>query len=78
MTSTLAKDVYFERIAILRDIPLFAELNDDDWHTVVNDCQLREYARNDIIFHQGDASYKFYIIGSSREASSTLVETSTS
>ncbi len=62
MTSALDREIFFKRIAILKNIPLFAKLSDDDWRTVINDFQLREYARNDIIFHQGDASHKLYII----------------
>jgi CRP-like cAMP-binding protein len=62
MYSAPDREISFERIAILKDIPLFAGLRDNDWHTVINDFQLREYARNDIIFHQGDASHKLYII----------------
>jgi CRP-like cAMP-binding protein len=50
------------QIDFLRTVPLFALLNDDDLAVLVDDFQLKKYARDQIIFQQGDTSRRLYVI----------------
>lgn len=50
------------RLEFLRSISLFADLNEDELGTILNDLRAREYKRDDIIFRQGDESREIYIV----------------
>lgn len=50
------------RIALLRDIPLFAELPGTDLALLANDFHLREYGSNELIFRQGDETAEVYVV----------------
>jgi CRP/FNR family cyclic AMP-dependent transcriptional regulator len=50
------------RIEFLRNVPLFADLTEEDLVRVVNDLRLREYAKDEVIFRQGDTSHEVYVI----------------
>ncbi len=50
------------RIAFLRNVPLFADLKEEDLTRLVNDLRLREYAKDEVIFRQGDTSHEVYVI----------------
>ena len=50
------------RIAFLRNVPLFADLKEEDLTRIVNDLRLREYAKDEVIFRQGDTSHEVYVI----------------
>ncbi|RMF03451.1 MAG: Crp/Fnr family transcriptional regulator [Chloroflexi bacterium] len=50
------------RVRLLKGVPLFADLAEDELATLVSDFRLREYARDEIIFHQGDVSREVYIV----------------
>lgn len=50
------------RIALVREIPLFASLRPGDLERLVEDLRLREYQRDEVIFRQGDESREIYIV----------------
>ena len=50
------------RIVFLRDVPLFADLKEEGLTRIVNDLRLREYAKDEVIFRQGDTSHEVYVI----------------
>jgi CRP-like cAMP-binding protein len=50
------------RMALLKKIPLCANLSEADLEILVNDFRLKEYDKDDIIFHQGDGSHELYIV----------------
>jgi CRP/FNR family cyclic AMP-dependent transcriptional regulator len=62
MRTSVYDDRLTRRIACLRQVPLFAELGDADLVALVDEFRLREYDRDEIIFHQGDTSRELYII----------------
>jgi len=62
MEATTLKDRLSKRIALLKNVPLFAELTDAELATLVDDFQLKRYEAGEIIFHQGDTSRELYII----------------
>lgn len=49
-------------LAFLKKVLLFADLSDDELVTLSNDLQLREYGKDEIIFHHRDDSRALYII----------------
>ncbi len=51
-----------KRVALLRSMPLFAELRQSDLELLLGDLRLREYARDELIFHQGDESRQVYFV----------------
>jgi len=55
-------DTLSRRIALLKNIPLFSELTEEDLAKLVDDFQLKRYDANEIIFHQGDTSRELYVI----------------
>jgi CRP/FNR family transcriptional regulator len=62
MQATTLNDRLSRRIALLRNVPLFAELTEADLATLVDDFQLKRYDADEIIFHQGDTSHELYVI----------------
>jgi len=62
MQATRLNDRLSRRIALLKNIPLFAELTEADLATLVDDFQLKRYDADEVIFHQGDTSRELYII----------------
>lgn len=55
-------DSLSKRIAFVRKLPLFAELSEAGLATLISEFQLREYEKEEIIFHQGDDSRELYIV----------------
>ena len=62
MQATRLNDRLSRRIALLKNIPLFAELTEADLATLVDDFQLKRYDADEVIFHQGDTSRELYVI----------------
>jgi CRP/FNR family transcriptional regulator len=58
----MLNDRLSRRIALLKNIPLFAELTEADLATLVDDFQLKRYDADEVIFHQGDTSRELYVI----------------
>jgi CRP/FNR family cyclic AMP-dependent transcriptional regulator len=56
------QDLLAGRIAFLREVPLFSDLLEADLAILVNDFRLREYHRDEIIFHQGDHGSDLYVV----------------
>lgn len=50
------------RVALLHNMSLFSGLNESQLATMVNELHLREYKKNEMIFHQGDESRAVYIV----------------
>jgi CRP-like cAMP-binding protein len=50
------------RIAVLRTIPIFAELADRDLAALADDLRPKDYDKDDIIFRQGDESREVYFL----------------
>jgi CRP-like cAMP-binding protein len=50
------------RVAALKDFALFADLNEKELVTIVNDLRLKEYGRDELIFRQGDESREVYLV----------------
>lgn len=50
------------RLALLEQVPLFANLRQRELERILNDLRLREYQRDDIIFRQGDESREVYLV----------------
>jgi CRP/FNR family transcriptional regulator len=55
-----------QRVARLRENPVFAELNDGELGAIVESFRVREYGRDEILFRQGDDSKEVYVILSGR------------
>jgi CRP/FNR family cyclic AMP-dependent transcriptional regulator len=62
MQTTTLNDRLSKRIALLKNVPLFAELTEADLAMLVDDFQLKRYEAGEIIFHQGDTSRELYVI----------------
>ncbi len=50
------------RTALLREIPLCAELSEKELAALSADFRLKEYGRDELIFRQGDESAEVYIV----------------
>lgn len=50
------------RVAALQEFSLCAGLNEQELVTLVDDLRLKEYARDEIIFRQGDESREVYLL----------------
>jgi CRP-like cAMP-binding protein len=50
------------RLELLRSIPLFAEVPESKLEPLLADVRLREFAKDDIIFRQGDDSREVYFV----------------
>jgi CRP-like cAMP-binding protein len=55
-------DTLSKRTDFVRELPLFAELSEADLATLISEFQLREYEKEETIFHQGDDSRELYIV----------------
>ena len=62
MRTSVYDDRLTRRIACLRQVPLFAKLGDADLATLADEFRLREYDKDEIIFHQGDTSRELYVV----------------
>jgi CRP-like cAMP-binding protein len=62
MSESSVNDTLPRRIAVLRNIPLFSDLSDQDLARLVNDWRLRKYDKDEIIFRQGDDSHEMYVV----------------
>lgn len=51
-----------KRLAMLRNMPIFQELRQSDLEALLDDLRLREYAKDELIFHQGDESRQVYFV----------------
>lgn len=51
-----------KRIAMLKEMEVFAGVRDADLVTILEDLRLREYQRDDLIFRQGDESRQVYFV----------------
>jgi len=49
-------------LAFLREVPLFATLNEENLRALAHDFRAREYQPGEIIFHQGDQSQDLYLV----------------
>jgi CRP/FNR family transcriptional regulator len=50
------------RIALLKEVPLFAGLGEKQLSAVVQDLRSRDYKKDELLFRQGDESREIYII----------------
>lgn len=50
------------RLALLREIDLFSDTKDADLLTMLDDFRLREFKKDELLFHQGDESRELYIV----------------
>jgi CRP/FNR family transcriptional regulator, cyclic AMP receptor protein len=50
------------RIALLKEIPLFAGVNEKHLSAIVQDLRSREYKKDELLFRQGDESREIYLI----------------
>ena len=62
MSESSVNDTLPRRIAVLRNIPLFSDLSDQDLARLVNDWRLKKYDKDEIIFRQGDDSHEMYVV----------------
>ncbi len=51
-----------KRLAMLREMVAFAALREAELMTLLDDLHLREYARDEVIFRQGDESRQVYFL----------------
>jgi CRP/FNR family transcriptional regulator/CRP/FNR family cyclic AMP-dependent transcriptional regulator len=51
-----------KKTAFLKEVSLFANLNQEDLKTVANDFHPKEYQKNETILRQGDPSHELYIV----------------
>lgn len=51
-----------KRIAMLKEMEIFRTLRESELAALMDDLRLREYAKDDIIFRQGDESRQIYFI----------------
>ena len=50
------------RVALLKEMPIFADLTEKELAQVVEDLRLREYAKGEPVFRQGDESREVYFV----------------
>jgi CRP-like cAMP-binding protein len=58
----LNQEVLQRRIALLKEVTLFADLPEEALARLVDDFRLREYTRDEYIFRQGDSSRELYVV----------------
>lgn len=58
----MTEDRLARRIETLREVPLFAQLSQEDLAAMVEDLRLREYSRDELIFRQGDETTEIYVV----------------
>lgn len=59
-TDTLRTVSVLERILLLREIPIFADLSTEDLELVANIAREEGYPQNTVIFHQGEEGNVMY------------------
>jgi CRP/FNR family cyclic AMP-dependent transcriptional regulator len=62
MGSSAHQDPMARRIALLKQVPLFADVREEELQALIDDFRLREYTKGEIIFHQGDTSRELYVV----------------
>jgi CRP-like cAMP-binding protein len=62
MASQSKVDTIARRMTFLQSVPLFVDLSEADLETLVTDFRLREYGKDEIIFHQEDNSNELYVV----------------
>lgn len=62
MQNKTMQDANLRRMALLREMPLFADLAERDLLAIVEELRVRDYAKDDIIFRQGDESREVYFV----------------
>lgn len=62
MQNKTMQDANLRRMALLREMPLFADLAEKDLLTIVDDLRVRDYAKDAIIFRQDDESREVYFV----------------
>lgn len=62
MSPLSRKDRLSKRIAFLKNVPLFTDLEEKDLETCINDLRLKPYDKGEVIFRQGDSSHELYVI----------------
>ena len=50
------------RVALLRTMPVFADLDERDLAGLADELRAKEYAKDELIFHQGDESREVYFV----------------
>ncbi|MBI1878214.1 MAG: Crp/Fnr family transcriptional regulator [Chloroflexi bacterium] len=56
------EDVLARRVGFLKQVSLFADLTETELKTLLDDLSPREFAKDEIIFRQGDTSRELYIV----------------
>jgi len=49
-------------VAILRKIPVFEGLTDDEYGVLIDVCHVNQYAEGEEIFREGDSGYDVYVL----------------
>lgn len=62
MRLLLNQETLSRRTAFLKEVPLFADLGEEAMTRLINDFRLREYARDELVFRQGDHSRELYVV----------------
>ncbi|MBK8046336.1 MAG: Crp/Fnr family transcriptional regulator [Anaerolineales bacterium] len=62
MQNKTMQDANLRRMALLREMPLFADLAEKDLQVIVDDLRVRDYAKDAIIFRQDDESREVYFV----------------
>lgn len=62
MAGSTKESATARRIALLKEIPLFAGIGEKHLSAIVQDLRSREYKKDELIFRQGDESREIYII----------------
>lgn len=59
---SIKESAVVRRIAVLKEIPLFAGLGEKHLSAIVQDLRSRDYKKDELLFRQGDESREIYII----------------
>ena len=62
MAKTQRPDQLLLRVAFLKEVPLFAPLDEGVLAYLANEFRTRQYRKGEILFHQGDESCSLYVV----------------
>lgn len=62
MAKTQRPDQLLLRVAFLKEVPLFAPLDEGVLAYLANEFRTRQYRKGEILFHQGDESCSLYVL----------------